>query len=415
MFETLFARPAAIEWHRTAPLAREREEFLSHLHKHGTGLANLIHYAGMLNQIVHFLGLKRLRDVKQREIERAARRWARYRSGCTHHSAGRHSGPRFLWIARRWLRFHGRLVLSSKPRPPFADKLEEFAEFMKSERGFAPATLQERLVHTAPFLAWYSKRRHRPLCSVSLKDVDRYLAEKASGWTKASLASCAAVLRAFFRYAETRRWCAEGIACGIKSPPVRTDSRTLPGPKWSEVLQLLETTNGTKPVERRARPILLLFSLYGLRRGEVMRLLLSDFDWQARTFTVRRSKRGGLQEFPICRELSDAVLSYVRNARPQCACPNLFVSFHPPYRPIHPCSVSEIVTLRLQRLGIRSGHMGPHSLRHACATELLTQGSSLREIADFLGHRDIESVGIYAKVDMESLGKIAALDLCGAL
>jgi len=59
--------------------------------------------------------------------------------------------------------------------------------------------------------------------------------------------------------------------------------------------------------------------------------------------------------------------------------------------------------------------MGPHSLRHACATELLKQGASLREIADFLGHRDCQSVEIYAKFDMQSLLKVAALDLCGAL
>ena len=89
-----------------------------------------------------------------------------------------------------------------------------------------------------------------------------------------------------------------------------------------------------------------------------MRLLLSDFDWPTRTFTVRRSKRGGLQQFPICRELSEAILSYVKNARPQCSCPNLFVSFHPPYGPMHPCSLSEIVKLRMKHLGIRSRKMG---------------------------------------------------------
>jgi site-specific recombinase XerD len=66
-------------------------------------------------------------------------------------------------------------------------------------------------------------------------------------------------------------------------------------------------------------------------------------------------------------------------------------------------------------LGIRSAQMGPHSLRRACATELLRQGASPREIADFLGHRDCQSVGIYAKFDMHSLCKVAALDLCGTL
>ena len=100
-----------------------------------------------------------------------------------------------------------------------------------TERGLAPVTIQARVVQTVAFLAWFSKRRRRELRTISLKDVDRYLAEKASVWTKVSLASSAAILRAFFRYAENRRWCAAGIACGIKSPPIRTDSCGLHGPK----------------------------------------------------------------------------------------------------------------------------------------------------------------------------------------
>jgi len=40
---------------------------------------------------------------------------------------------------------------------------------------------------------------------------------------------------------------------------------------------------------------------------------------------------------------------------------------------------------------------------------------SLEEIADFLGHKDCLSVGIYAKHDFKALSKVAKIDLCGAL
>jgi len=319
-------------------------------------------------------------------------------------------------MAKRWLRFYGKLILASRPRLAFADELEEYEEFMKSERGLAPDTIRGRLSEATAFLKWFSKHNQRNLSAISLRDVDKYFAMKTAGWTtKVSHASCAAVLRAFFRYAENRRWCAAGIAGGIKGPPIRTDYFKSRGPKWSDVLRLLRTTRRTNPVDVRARPILLLFSLYGLRRSEVRRLLLKDFDWRTRTFTVHRSKRGGLQQFPIHRELADAILSYIRKARPRSARRHLFVSFHPPYGPMHPVSLSRIVKLRMTRLGIRSAQMGPHSLRRACATELLKQGISLTEIADFLGHRDCQSVGLYAKFDMQYLRNVAVLDLCGAL
>ena len=62
---------------------------------------------------------------------------------------------------------------------------------------------------------------------------------------------------------------------------------------------------------------------------------------------------------------------------------------------------------------IELDHLGPHALRHACANRLLQKGSSLQEIADFLGHRNTKSVGIYAKCDMSALRKVAAFRLAG--
>ena len=40
---------------------------------------------------------------------------------------------------------------------------------------------------------------------------------------------------------------------------------------------------------------------------------------------------------------------------------------------------------------------------------------SLQEIADFLGHRDCLTVGVYAKHDLDALRRVAAVDLCGGL
>jgi len=53
------------------------------------------------------------------------------------------------------------------------------------------------------------------------------------------------------------------------------------------VQRLLEGVKGTSASALRARAILSLFAIYGLRSGEVSRLLLSDFDWSARRFWWR--------------------------------------------------------------------------------------------------------------------------------
>ena len=413
MFELIVITPAALTRHRAAPLARERELFLAHLHRGGTGLGNLRIAGAYLLQIVRFLKLETPRDVAPDEVIRAAKSWARYRGQHRQHPPGHWSEYLFGWIARRWLRFQGKLMPCSPAPQPFSRMLDDFADSMSSERGLAPITIKWSRSQAAAFLTWFSKR-HRKFSEVSVHDLDRYLATKARNWTLVTLAGVSARLRAFFRHAESRGWCSPGIPEGIKSPAVLHNNSVSEGPEWTEVLRMLQSTDGPSPANRRTKALLCLIAFYALRSSEVVRLLLTDFDWQNNTLSVRRAKRGRVQQFPLQREVGEVIRRYIVEARPRCSSPNLFVTLHQPYRSMITNSISAIVSHRMKCLGIKSRHRGPHAIRHACATRLLQTGASLREIADFLGHRDCQSVGIYAKFDAQSMRQIASLDLpCG--
>jgi DNA-binding transcriptional MerR regulator len=50
-------------------------------------------------------------------------------------------------------------------------------------------------------------------------------------------------------------------------------------------------------------------------------------------------------------------------------------------------------------------------LRHACASHLLHEGFSIKEIGDHLGHRSPRSTQIYAKVDREKLAQVTTAKL----
>ena len=54
-------------------------------------------------------------------------------------------------------------------------------------------------------------------------------------------------------------------------------------------------------------------------------------------------------------------------------------------------------------------------MRHSFATHLVNSGRTMKEVSDMLGHRSLESTGVYAKVDLESLRKVADMDLEGVL
>jgi integrase len=173
-------------------------------------------------------------------------------------------------------------------------------------------------------------------------------------------------------------------------------------------------TEGNKPSDIRARPILMLFAVYGLRRGEVSRLRLEDFDWEHEVFRIISSKTGRVRTYPLTRSVGDAILRYLQQVRPRSSHRELFLSLRAPIRPMG-TSVADLVRDRLRSLNVPLPHYGPHVLRHTCASRLLAAGLSLKEIGDQLGHTDPESTRIYAKVDLAGLRKVANFDLGGIL
>ena len=176
---------------------------------------------------------------------------------------------------------------------------------------------------------------------------------------------------------------------------------------------LLDRTDDKTPAELRCRAVLFLCSIYALRGIEVRNLKITDFDWVNERFVVRRAKRGPVQQFPIQYETGEAILRYLRFGRPQCDSPHLFVALNSPFRPVGKNVLGDLVRRRLQSLKIESTHYGTHALRHSCATQLVRRGSSLVDIAAFLGHRNIESVSTYAKLDTRSLRQVANFSLAG--
>jgi site-specific recombinase XerD len=158
---------------------------------------------------------------------------------------------------------------------------------------------------------------------------------------------------------------------------------------------------------------MLLFAVYGLRCSEVRQLRLDDINWEQETVTVRRAKCRKTQTFPLTREVGDAIIRYVREARPKCECREIFLTLKAPWRSLSQAGFYDGIRDRLDRLGIDLVHRGPHALRHSCATKLLAEGFSLKEIGDHLGHASTEATQVYAKVDMTGLKAVADFDLGG--
>ena len=399
----------------SAPLLSEREDYLAHLLHEGQSISQLRSTANYLLNVIRLIGLTQARMVGLDEIVSASHRWYRDEPG---HRAGRPASIksiyRFEFAAKKWCRFQGWLNEAST-FVPFRSHLADFIQHLRLERGLAIPTIRCYGDRVRLFLTWLGHRRV-DFRDISLNDVDEFIESRHKAeWRLRTIASQCQALRTFFRYAESRGWSMLGFARGIRSPRIPKYDEAPKGPEWKDVRRLIRSAEGQEPSELRSRAIFLLFAIYGLRSSEVAQLRLDDLDWRNETLTIRRAKRGRLQQYPLQYEVGDAILQYLQRGRPRCSCRNLFVTGRSPYRPIQSTVLRPVVSERMKNLGIRSEHMGPHSLRHACATQLLKRGTSLKDIADFLGHSNLKCVSIYAKHDVRTLRQVSAFSLRGVL
>jgi len=411
-FCQLFQCPHAIKRHRTSPLLEERLRYLTYRAEQATARSYLRQIAFYQPIIIKYLGLEDNRIVTPQEIETAAKRWARYQT--QHIRSKKHfsraSKSSFIRYATAWLRFLNRLNIPDPP--PIAPQVIAFADYMREERGLSEGTIQYRCWTIQNFLSAI-KDQHGTLAHLTAIDLDALLIQqlRQGHYARCTIQTQASSLRTFLRYAEGRGWCRQGLADAIKAPRVYKHDTLPSSPTWEEVKCLLKTTEGDHPTDIRDRAILLLLAVYGLRASEVRQLRLEELNWEQEILHLTRTKRGPTQQFPLTQAVGQALLRYLKDVRPRSAYRQIFLTLHAPFRPLSQGCFRSMLTRRWKPLNVPIKHHGSHALRHACATRLINQGMSLKVIADQLGHRDLDTTRLYAKVDLPRLREVANFNL----
>ncbi len=240
-------------------------------------------------------------------------------------------------------------------------------------------------------------------------DVVAFIASLRGRYSPASMKFVRTALRSFLRFLRAEGLCDEPLEAAT---PAVAHWRLSSLPKYlsdEQLKQVLSSFDVTTPWGHRDRAIVLCLSTLGLRPGEVAGLRLENIDWRGGTIELRARKTGRAGVLPLPREAGYAIVTYVREERPTTDERRVFVQHHGSHRgdPISSTAVTGVAVRALRRAGVEAPFGGAYVFRHTVASRLVRRGASLKEVADFLGHRCLDTTAIYAKLDLSALREVA--------
>jgi type 1 fimbriae regulatory protein FimB len=167
-----------------------------------------------------------------------------------------------------------------------------------------------------------------------------------------------------------------------------------------EVKKFLAAAKTSSRNPERDYAAMLLMFRHGLRVSELCEMKLNDINLKTKNFYVPRYKDCD----DACHDLypgeSFALKAWlVERGRmnPPESCDWLFISER--RRRLCRGTIHLAVRLIAQAAGLGHLEVHPHMLRHSCGYALINQGTDIRTIQGYLGHRFISSTVRYTKLD----------------
>ena len=308
------------------------------------------------------------------------------------------------------LRENGLIPEAASRLPLVVQKeLDDFRDYLREVGGLAPLTVASRRQWIGRFLqsgvaGWTGSRP-----ALSADRMRSFLTADCAGLQPGTMQVITSSLRSYLRF-----------RCVCHGDPVERLLAAVPTvANWpmatlperlstADIQQWLESFDRRKAKGKRDYAMARCLVDLGLRACEVAALRLEDLDWSAGTVTIGASKSRRTDLLPLPTPTGRAIADYLHGARPSTSSRLVFVRHRGPKDvPITASLVRGVMFRAWVRSGVPGTWHGPHVLRHSAATRWLGEGMDLKQIADLLRHRSLDTTMIYTKVNFARLASLA--------
>ena len=289
--------------------------------------------------------------------------------------------------------------------PKVNQLLQGYLEHLKSEKSASHYTI---LNYEIDLRSWFKFLFDHAVGSFSLdcfsdfKLLREYLGEEMKKYSRATVGRRLSVIKGFLKYLHREGILETNIAKLISLPK---QGERLPFVlKPEDVIKLIEGISSDTLREKRMRGIAELLYSTGIRVSELASLTHEKIDFRAGTILVL-GKGNKERVVPIGRHCQQALLNYIDSMpthQKRGSQTPLFLNKEGEALSVRSIQ-RNLREFAIEILGPLGAKVTPHTLRHSCATHLLSRGAGLREIQELLGHQSLVTTQKYTQVDVERL------------
>ena len=409
MGNTRSSKHASIDWLAKGPLAPHIDEFMLYLANRDYAANTFCNYLGVVSHFAQWMHSRRLR-LQSIDEALVAKFIDQHLPRC--HCSGpvqrdRRTLSAALGHLLAVLRAQGAIAPVMVRSKPVDEELRRYDAYMDHVRGLAPKTRETALRILGRLLTARFGDEAIDIAALEPDQVRDFFAQQAKLYSKpASAGTVIASLRGYFRYRVSLGDAVQGLI-GVLSYPANWQLSSLPKTLMpGEVEQLVNSLGKQGRSLRRADAIVRCALDLGLRSGEIAHISLDDIDWRAGTITLRHTKGRRDDVLPLPATTGAAIVAYLEQERPKTRNRAVFVRHQTPRgEPVGPDLVRKAIRQAFAHAGLP--YTRSHLLRHSMANRLLAGGASLKEVADVLRHRSLNTTMIYAKLDSRNLAEVA--------
>jgi integrase/recombinase XerD len=319
---------------------------------------------------------------------------------------GYYDKPSLSWVLMLLGLVPGLDLVRAQPAPltPVESAVEQYAQYLRRERGLASGTARGYSQVAKLFLTqWVAPDGDLDVSPVNAEAVIGFVVEESRRRSAGAAQVLVTATRSLLGFLFLEGRIVEPLAQAV--PAVSAPKGFLPRGLSDAALTALRASCDTSTaIGRRDLAVLTLLTRLGLRAGEVAGLELDDIDWHHGELVIR-GKGSRWDRLPLPVDVGETLASYLSDGRPRVQSRALFLRVQAPIGAMSGSNVTEIVRRACERAGIALA--GAHRLRHSAATAMLRTGASLVEIGQVLRQSHIATTAVYAKVDRVALRALA--------